>query len=117
MKDINRYAWRLIRGGSPSGQTHTIVYLDSPASEPTIFGPSARVYCLPILEEKAQITCLLLQAKSDKSSASGVSYWRVGLTEIPSLTRDPLDGLTTMPENRDSQTGQLPKAKSRICIV
>lgn len=120
----NRYSWRFVRGGGPSGQSYSIVHLDSPSSEPTIFGPDAQVHCLPMLKEKTVITCLLVQAKGCKPDKSGMYYQRVGLTQIQSLTRDPLDALTTLPESNETETGEyyedsqgLPKGKSKICIV
>lgn len=119
--DRNRYAWRLVRGGRPVGQINTIVHLDSPDSKPSIFGPDAQVYCVPILKQKALITCLLLQANRTKSLAGEKSYCRIGLTQILSLTRDPLDALTTLPESRNGQLKDglqdVPKTKSQICIV
>jgi hypothetical protein len=120
----NRYTWRFVRGGGPSGQTYSIVHLDSPSSEPTIFGPDALVHCLPMLREKTVITCLLVQAKGCKTDKSGMCYQRIGLTQIQSLTRDPLDALTTLPESNETGTGEyyegsqgLPRGKSKICIV
>ncbi|OAL26691.1 hypothetical protein AYO22_04044 [Fonsecaea multimorphosa] len=120
-EDRNRYSWRLVQDGHPVGNNYQIVYLDSPASEPSIFGPDARVYCLPVLKEDRYLTCLLVRATDGEY---GMRYERVGLTKVSSLTPDLLHNLTTAPGHNKSTSGRYywspesrMKGESTICIV
>jgi hypothetical protein len=117
----NRYSWRLIRYGRPVGRHYQLVFLDSPASEPSVFGPAAQVFCLPVLRDERYLTCLLVQATDGEF---GVRYKRVGLTRVSSLTRDLVHNLTTPPGHNETALGQYywgpnssKRNESTVCII
>ncbi|EXJ59980.1 hypothetical protein A1O7_04128 [Cladophialophora yegresii CBS 114405] len=120
-EDENRYTWRLVRYGQPVGREYQVVFLDSPASEPSVFGPSAQVFCLPVLRDERYLTCLLVQATDGEF---GIRYKRVGLTRVTSLTRDLVHNLTTPPGHNETASGQYywgpnssKRNESTICII
>ena len=102
----NRYHWRLVKDGVPSGDIYENVFLDSPASQPSIFGPEGRVYCIPALEDSDNLTCLLVQ--STDSGDYGVRYKRVGLAKVSKLYGDMTDilDLTIAPGQNEIKEGQ-----------
>ncbi|RMZ89717.1 hypothetical protein DV736_g3055, partial [Chaetothyriales sp. CBS 134916] len=113
--------WRLVQEGCPVGKDYQIVYLDSPASEPSIFGPDGQVYCLPALKEDRYLTCMLLQATDGEY---GMRYKRIGLTKVSALTPDLIHSLTTPPGHNETALGQYywgpdsrMEGESTICIV
>lgn len=117
----NRFAWRLISNKLPIGDFYTMVWLDSPASKPSIFDIDAQVYCMPVLREDRYLTCLLLQAQDGEY---GMRYQRVGLTKVPSFREDLMHNLTTPPGRNEIETGEYYDGSDRklggestICIV
>jgi hypothetical protein len=116
----NRYRWRLVREGQPFGQSYENVYLDSPASTPSIFGPEARLYCLPASEDDRNLTCLLVQATDGDH---GVRYKRVGLVKIQKIYPG-VSSIKEPPGNSKSTLGRYywgpdgkVKVESTICII
>lgn len=115
----NRYSWRLT-DSPPFSQGFENVYLDSPASAPSVFGPEARLYCLPVLEDNWNLTCLLVQAIDGKH---GAQYKRVGLTKVLKIYPDVSD-IKEPPGNNENTFGRYywgPDGKvggeSTICII
>jgi hypothetical protein len=119
-EEINRYSWRLVKGGQPVDRKYETVYLDSPASTPSIFGPNGKVFCLPAAKDDRHLTCLLVQATDGDY---GVRYRRIGLTTIQTIYPDVAD-ITTPPGNNEIALGRYywgPDGKktgeSTICII
>jgi hypothetical protein len=116
----NRYSWRLVREGQPFGHGYENVHLDSPASTPSLFGPEARLYCLPASEDDWNLTCLLVQATDGDH---GVRYKRVGLTKIQKIYPD-VSSVKEPPSNNKSTLGRYYwgpdrnlRSESTICII
>ena len=78
----NLYSWRLVKDGKPDGKEFETIYLDSPASAPSIFGPNGQVFCLPAAIDDRRLTCLLVQATDGDY---GIRYKRVGLTTVQTI--------------------------------
>lgn len=78
-----RYGWKLAHECVSNSHRYRIVFLDSPESEPDLFGPNGGLYCLPARKDTAgYLICLLLQLVRTDGRASDV-FRRVGLTKIP----------------------------------
>lgn len=115
----NRWAWRLLRKGVPSDEEHSIVWLDSPASQPSIFGPDADVFAIPALRKSSEVICLLVQATDGDY---GVRYKRIGLTKVSTRYKGAIEDVMTPPGrgttdkywwwNDSKRTGH-----STICII
>lgn len=122
-KTDNRYKWRLMVDGTARGKLYyEEVWLDSPASEPSVFGPDAQVYCMPVRKDDQHLYCLLVQAKGGDY---GMRYQRIGMTRVSELTPMMLHDLTTPPGKNDTELGEYYHSstwkkgdeKSTICIV
>ena len=120
----NRYSWHLTAKGIPFGESQSIVHLDSPASQPSVFGPAAQVYCLPVSEDDRHLNCLLVQAEDGDH---GVRYRRVGLTKILTLFEGDVDMIKTIKEPPGKKETLLGKyyrrenegfwGENHICII
>lgn len=121
----NRFSWQLTANGIPFGESQSIVYLDSPATKPSVFGPAARVYCLPVSQDDRHLNCLILQAMDGDH---GVRYKRVGLTQIMTLHEDDVNSMTKQltepPGRKETVLGKSYRGsnesfqgESHICII
>ncbi|KIW27878.1 uncharacterized protein PV07_07576 [Cladophialophora immunda] len=118
----NRFSWRLMQKGVPVGDSHSIVYLDSPASEPSVFGPNAQVFCLPVSQDDRHLNCLLIQATDGDH---GIRYKRVGLTKILNLFDQDVEAIKEPPtRKKDKALGRYYwgpntrfRGESHICII
>jgi hypothetical protein len=116
----NRWRWRLVKEGQPFGDSYEVVYLDSPASTPSIFGPEARLYCLPASEDDRHLTCLMVQATDGDY---GARYKRVGLIKIQKIYPN-VSNIKEPPGNSKRTLGRYywgpdgkVKGESTICII
>lgn len=117
----NRYTWRLVLASQPVGDTYSQIWLDSPASLPTIFGPSAQIYVMPVQRDVHHLKCLVLQAQDGEY---GMRYQRVGMARVSVITDDLIKGLTTPPGQNVEGFGEYYWGEGRrlggestICIV
>ena len=117
----NRYSWRLTKDGTPAGPSYSVMYLDSPASKPSIFGPDGHIFVLPALLDRTRLTCLILQMTDGDY---GVRYRRVGLTKILRLYDDQVSAILRRPGHHDVECRTYawgPQTKmfggSTICII
>ncbi|KIW76494.1 hypothetical protein Z517_11240 [Fonsecaea pedrosoi CBS 271.37] len=118
----NRFSWRLMQKGQPIGDSQSIVYLDSPASEPSVFGPNAQVFCLPVSQDDRHLNCLLIQATDGDH---GIRYKRVGLTKIMNLFDQDVEAIKEPPtRKKDKALGRYYwgpntrfRGESHICII
>lgn len=114
----NRWAWRLLRKGVPSDEEHSIVWLDSPASQPSIFGPTADVFVIPALRRSSEVICLLVQATDGDY---GVRYKRIGLTKVSTRYKGAIEDVMTPPglakNDRYYWWNESSKGQSTICII
>ncbi len=117
----NRYVWRLVKNGSPSSKLNEIVYLDSPASAPSVFDADSQVFCLPALQDERHLWCLLLQATDGDH---GIRYQRVGITKIQNIYEDHVNEITESPGDNPNPHGEYfwgsevhVRNESTICII
>ncbi|KAK7885371.1 hypothetical protein LTR67_010549 [Exophiala xenobiotica] len=117
----NRYLWRLVKNGSPSSKLNEIVYLDSPASAPSVFEADSRVFCLPALQDERHLWCLLLQATDGDH---GIRYQRVGITKIQNIYEDDVNEIKEPPGDNPNPHGEYywgsegrVRNESTICII
>lgn len=116
-----RYYWRMFTAGQPSEERYQVVHLDSPASSPSIFGPNAQVYCLPTLQDKERLWCLLLQATDGDF---GIRYRRIGIakvqnvhdTDVKIIKEPPGDNSNPLGEYYWGSEGRF-RNESTICII
>lgn len=120
---MNRWAWTLFKDGrpDPTGTEYSVVYLDSPSSEPSIFGPDAQVFIIPAMQTSKQLICLLVQATDGDY---GVRYRRIGLTKIPLVHKPQVRDILTPPGNNAEDRGRYywglegqKTGENTICII
>lgn len=120
----NAFAWRLVREGTPiPGQReNSLVWLDSPATEPSPFGPNANVFAIPALRKSGSLICLLVQLET--TGDYGPRYRRVGLTKILDLHMEAIKDILTPPGNRIKSDAKYysggedqPTGENTMCII
>ncbi|KIW49680.1 hypothetical protein PV05_11334 [Exophiala xenobiotica] len=121
MDVTNRYFWRLVKNGVPSSKLNEIVYLDSPASAPSVFDADSQVFCLPALQDERHLWCLLLQATDGDH---GIRYQRVGITKILNIWEDEVNEIKEPPGDNQNPLGEYywgsegrVRNESTICII
>lgn len=123
-KDVeksNRWSWSFLKEGKPEGRTYSVVYLDSPASEPTVFGMSGEVFVIPALQTSQSLICLMVQVTGGDY---GIRYKRVGLTIISAVHEQEVKDILTPPTKNDIHKGRYywgpegrKSGESVICII
>lgn len=119
-RNINRWSWSLMKDGKPLARNYSVVYLDSPASQPSVFGPDAKVFVVPALLTEENLVCLMVQATDGDY---GIRYKRVGLTMIFAGEKEVQDILTP-PTRKETSEGRYywgpdgrEPGRSIICII
>lgn len=119
----NAWAWRLVRGGNPTLRENSIVWLDSPATEPSPFGPNGNVFVIPVLRlrKSGALYCLLVQLET--TGDYGARYRRIGLTKISDIHIEFIKDILVPPGNRAKSDAKYywggedqPTGESTICI-
>lgn len=118
----NAWGWRLLRRGEPTSRENTIVWLDSPATEPSPFGPAGNVFVIPALRKAGALICLLVQL--DATGDYGARYRRIGLTKILDVHMEAIKDILTPPGSQIRSDAKYywggedqPTGESTICII
>lgn len=118
----NAFGWRLIRQGEPTMRENTIVWLDSPATAPSAFGPGGNVFAIPALRKSGALICLLVQLET--TGDYGARYRRIGLTKILDVHMEAIKDILTPPGSQIKSDAKYywggedqPTGESTICII
>ena len=97
------------------------LWLDSPASPPSIFDRRHHVYCVPAARRSEEIICLLLQSTPDGDY--GIRYKRIGLAKVSTMFGEDADILKS-PGSGDTTLGSYYRGpveqkdgETTICII
>lgn len=120
-RTTSRYSWRLTKDGLPHGSEYSTIYLDSPASQPSIFGAHGNIFIIPILLTQSSLSCLMVQATSGDY---GIRYKRVGLTVIRAVHGHAINDILTPPTRNENERGKYywgpegqRSGETDICII